>query len=44
MDMVPEPYMAEFRHLHDNVPTFSTVEARKVLEEGVAGWPGGDAQ
>lgn len=34
VDLVPEAYLSEFRRLQDNVKTFSTVEARAVLEEG----------
>mmetsp|Transcript_16307 Transcript_16307/g.35263 ORF Transcript_16307/g.35263 Transcript_16307/m.35263 type:complete len:1034 (+) Transcript_16307:166-3267(+) len=35
VDMVPTPYLDEFSKLQDNVPTFSTMEARVVLEEGL---------
>eukprot|EP00798_Chlamydomonas_sp_ICE-L_P016541 gene16541-22770_t len=35
VDMVPEAYLAEFAKLQDNVPTFSTQEAREVLEDGL---------
>ncbi len=35
MDLVPPPYLEEFKRLQDNVRTFSTVEAREVLESGL---------
>ncbi|KAG2454550.1 hypothetical protein HYH02_000395 [Chlamydomonas schloesseri] len=35
VDLVPPPYLEEFKRLQDNVRTFSTVEAREVLEEGL---------
>eukprot|EP00798_Chlamydomonas_sp_ICE-L_P030592 gene30592-35603_t len=35
VDMVPEVYITEFSKLQDNVPTFSTMDARTVLEEGL---------
>ncbi len=35
VDMVPEPYLQELCKLQDSVPTFSTVDARTVLEEGL---------
>ena len=34
-DVIPETYLKELRALQDNVRTFSTVEAREVLEEGL---------
>ena len=39
VDMFPEAYLEEFRRLQDNVPTFSTVEARVVLEDGAPRGP-----
>lgn len=35
MDLVPPAYLEEFKRLQDNVRTFSTVEAREVLESGL---------
>lgn len=35
VDMVPPVYLEELKRLQDNVPTFSTVEARYVLEDGL---------
>ncbi|KAG2436368.1 hypothetical protein HXX76_006675 [Chlamydomonas incerta] len=35
VDLVPPPYLEEFKRLQDNVRTFSTVDAREVLEEGL---------
>ncbi|KAG1666030.1 hypothetical protein FOA52_006904 [Chlamydomonas sp. UWO 241] len=35
VDMLPQVYLDEFARLQDNVQTFSTVEARDVLEEGL---------
>lgn len=35
VDMLPKVYLDEFCRLQDNVRTFSTVEARFVLEEGL---------
>ncbi|GFR50186.1 hypothetical protein Agub_g12356 [Astrephomene gubernaculifera] len=35
VDLVPPPYLEEFKRLQDNVRTFSTVEAREVLESGL---------
>eukprot|EP00798_Chlamydomonas_sp_ICE-L_P022750 gene22750-29917_t len=35
VDMLPDEYLSEFAKLQDNVPTFSTMEARGVLEEGL---------
>ena len=37
--MLPQAYLDEFVRLQDNVPTFSTMEARVVLEEGLDGKP-----
>lgn len=34
VDILPAAYIAELERLQDNVPVFSTVEARRVLEEG----------
>jgi len=39
VDMLPQAYLDEFVRLQDNVPTFSTMEARIVLEEGLDGRP-----
>ena len=43
VDMLPEAYVQELEKLQDNVPVFSTMEAREVLEEGEqkCGWLGG---
>ncbi|KXZ44555.1 hypothetical protein GPECTOR_65g173 [Gonium pectorale] len=35
VDLVPPPYLEEFKRLQDNVRTFSTIEAREVLESGL---------
>ncbi|GLI67906.1 hypothetical protein VaNZ11_012232 [Volvox africanus] len=35
VDLVPPPYLEEFKRLQDNVRTFSTIEAREVLETGL---------
>ncbi|GLC37542.1 hypothetical protein PLESTM_000600400 [Pleodorina starrii] len=35
VDLVPPPYLEEFKRLQDNVRTFSTIEARDVLESGL---------
>lgn len=35
VDIMPEAYLIEFARLQDNVPTFSTVQARGLLEEGL---------
>ncbi|GAX83432.1 hypothetical protein CEUSTIGMA_g10857.t1 [Chlamydomonas eustigma] len=35
VDMLPQKYLDELSRLQDNVPTFSTVEARVVLEDGL---------
>ena len=39
VDMLPQTYLDELVRLQDNVPTFSTMEARVVLEEGLGGRP-----
>jgi predicted unusual protein kinase regulating ubiquinone biosynthesis (AarF/ABC1/UbiB family) len=41
VDMLPEAYVLELEKLQDNVPVFSTMEAREVLEEGEQGLNGG---
>ena len=39
VDMLPQAYLDEFARLQDKVPTFSTMEARVVLEECLGGRP-----